>query len=399
MNTVATRFANTCFTLREWSMEYKEDAVLCQLLLRQDLVDVEDLSLCKQLQKEDIESARDPRRLRQLLVDLDILEPEELEAALMEQKGSDSSRLRRKKTESTRHKIRPSSRHKKLEREVIGPFQIIEKIAAGGMGAIYTARDRLTENTVALKVLTADRNEAIDSERFLREARIACTLKHDGLVRGLSFGNDAGLPFFAMELIEGESLKARLLREGPLKPVIALDIALRVSRALAYLHERGIVHRDIKPENIMLGSNGQVKLCDLGLAREVDMMTTVTQTGQTVGTPRYISPEQAHGKKDIDARADIYSLGITFFHMLTGRPPFTDISGIVVLSRHLYDQVPSIRSLKPELDKGLENIVRQMTRKKREDRYPHANELVGDLEIAVQNAQQKRKARRLASCP
>jgi eukaryotic-like serine/threonine-protein kinase len=380
-------------------MEYQEDAAICQLLLRQDLVDIEDLSLCQGLQKEDTDAGRPPRRLRQLLIDLDILEPEELEAALIEEKGSDSSRLRRKRTESTRYKTRGSGRHHALDRDVIGPFEILEKIAAGGMGAIYTARDRLSEKTIALKVLTADRNEGIDAERFLREARIACTLKHDGLVRGLSFGNDAGLPFFAMELIHGESLKARLLREGALKPIIALDIALRVSRALAYLHERGLVHRDIKPENIMLGNDGQVKLCDLGLAREVDMKTSVTQTGQTVGTPRYISPEQAHGKKDIDARADIYSLGITFFHMLTGRPPFTDISGIVVLSRHLYDQVPSIRSLNPKLDESLEKIVKHMTRKPRDHRYPNAGALVTDLQNCAATLLQKRKAPKLAPCP
>jgi eukaryotic-like serine/threonine-protein kinase len=372
-------------------MEYQEDAALCQLLLRQDLVDVEDLSLCKRLQKEDLAQGLSPRRLHQLLIDLDILEADELELVEDQKKSSDSSRLRRKKSESTRYRTRSTGRYRSLDKEVIGPFQVIEKIAAGGMGAIYTARDRLTEQIIALKVLSSDRNDGIDAERFLREARIACSLKHDGLVRGLSFGNDAGQPFFAMELIKGESLKAKLQRDGALKPHIALDIALRVSRALTYLHQRGIVHRDIKPENIMLGDNNQVKLCDLGLAREVDMMTTVTQTGQTVGTPRYISPEQAHGKKDIDARADIYSMGITFFHMLTGRPPFTDISGIVVLSRHLYDQVPSICSLDPKLDSTLDKIVFRMTRKQRGDRYQDAESLVNDLEDCVTHMQKKRR--------
>jgi serine/threonine protein kinase len=350
-------------------VEYEEDAAICQSLLRQRLVDVEDLSECARLQVLDKAAGRTPRRLRQLLVEVDALTQTELEEALKDRSGkSESSRLRRRSEAIQAGTKRPSSRLTRLERHTIGPFEVSEKLGSGGMGAIYKARDRITDKVVALKVLNPERKEGIDTERFLREARIACSLAHEGLVRGLSFGNDAGRPFFAMEFIQGESLRARLQRDGAMRPLIALDLTLRVARALEYLHKAGLVHRDIKPENIMLSDDGQVKLCDLGLAREIDLLSTVTQTGQAVGTPRYISPEQAHGKKDIDPKTDIYSLGITVFHMLVGRPPFIDASGIVVLSRHLYDEVPSVRDFDSSIDAGLAILVKRMTHKLREQR-------------------------------
>ena len=379
-------------------MEYEEDAVVCQVLIRQSLVEVEDLSTCAEMQKQDRAAGRRPRRMRELLIEIDAVSSMEIDAALAEGRSSDSSRLRRRKTESsTAHRRRPSGRQPVLDRQVIGPFEVIEKLAAGGMGCIYTARDRVSGETVALKVLTAERNQGIDTERFLREARIACSLDHEGLVRGRSFGNDTGQPYFAMEFVKGESLKARLAREGALPWRQALDIALRIARTLEYVHDKGLIHRDIKPDNILLSDDGQVKLCDLGLAREVDLMTTVTQSGQAVGTPRYISPEQARGEKSIDARADIYSLGITVFHMLTGRPPFEDTSGIVVLSRHLYDEVPRITSVDPRLDRRLDRIVARMTRKLPSDRYAGAGPLVKALESLVrQLAAARPRGRRCA---
>lgn len=372
-------------------MEYSQDAALCQLLLRKRLVEIEDLTACSEMQREDIKKGEDPRSLRDLLLSIDALSSCEMEAALLDRVAGDSSRLRRLSDSSgSGRKRRSSSRVRKAEEfHDVGPYEIRERIAKGGMGAIYKAHDRITNKTVALKVLLAARHDReADVERFLREARIACSLDHSGLVRGLSFGKHEGVPFFAMEYVPGESLRARLGDQGALPPRVATDMVLRISRALGFVHEAGLVHRDIKPDNILLGGDGAVKLCDLGLAREVNLVTNLTQSGQTLGTPRYISPEQARAERDVDLRSDIYSLGITFFHMLTGRPPFTESSGIVVMSRHLYDEVPLIRSIDPSLPAELEAIVVKMCKKHRDDRYSDVKALVKDLEAFAKGRRQ-----------
>lgn len=380
-------------------MKYPEDALLCQVLLREKLIDIEALTACAEMQKNDAGEGQKPRTVRELLVDMELFSDESLTDLLRSSKKESSRTRRRRRTksypdlnESSRvlspEKCRrPSSRRYRQadEPETIGHFEIIKKLASGGMGAVYLAKDRVSEQTVALKILSPEREKHIDIERFLREARIVCSLQHEGLVQGLNLGNAAGQHFFAMEYVQGESLKARLKNVTKLPPRIALDMTLRVARTLDYLHNNGLVHRDVKPENIILSDRGEVKLCDLGLAREVDMVTSLTQTGQTVGTPLYISPEQALGSKDIDVRCDIYSLGVTFFHMLTGHPPFDNPNGVLVMSQHIRDRVPSILASDRQLPVVLDRVVSKMTRRERHERFQSMSELVHALEQAVRS--------------
>jgi serine/threonine-protein kinase len=259
--------------------------------------------------------------------------------------------------------------------DTLGPYTVVERIARGGMGAVFRGECRLTGESVALKVLAGERAKRDpDAARFLREARLACVLKHDGIVRGHGFGTDRGLRYFAMELVPGESLRQRLKR-GPLTPVEGASLGARVAGALAYAHARGVVHRDVKPDNILVGADGQIKVCDLGLAREHGVDATVTSSGCSIGTPRYMSPEQARGEKDVDGRSDIYSLGVTLYHALTGNPPFPEESGLIVLSRHLFDEVPDVRVARPEIPAALALAVVRMTRRRREDRFTSMDEV------------------------
>ncbi len=367
-------------------MHYDRDAVLCQLLIRRNAVSVEGLALCAAEQRRALILGEQPPELGSLLVARGLVAASELERLIEEARERERTprgRKRRAGSSSGRHATPngPPRRDRDgvVANDTLGPYTVLERIAKGGMGAVFKGEDRMTGERIALKVLAGDRaRRDPDAARFLREARLACVLKHDGLVRGLGFGSDRGLRYFAMELVEGESLRQRL-RRGALDEDEACRVGASVALALAYAHGRGVVHRDVKPDNILLGSSGVIKLCDLGLARERGVDASVTSSGATLGTPRYMSPEQARGEKDVDARADIYSLGVTLFHALTGAPPFTEESGIVVMSRHLFDEVPDVRATRPALSPAIAAIVLKMTRRRPEDRFASMEEVAALL--------------------
>ncbi|HEY3898057.1 MAG TPA: protein kinase [Chthoniobacter sp.] len=266
--------------------------------------------------------------------------------------------------------------------EVIGDFEVIGSLGQGGMGTVYRARQISLDRQVALKILPMHYRENADYlARFQRESRLAAGLSHPNLVKVFSSGDVSGCHYFAMELVEGESL-SQLLRREALPPLKALRILLCVAWALEYGWRMAhLIHRDIKPGNIFLSPNGDVKLGDLGLAKTVGGESTeLTVTGVAMGTPHYISPEQARGYNDLDIRTDIYSLGCTLYHMLTGQPPFRGSDPLVVMNQHINAPPPAILKVLPQCPIPLARLVAQMMKKSRRERISNYEELIASIE-------------------
>jgi predicted Ser/Thr protein kinase len=269
-------------------------------------------------------------------------------------------------------------------------YEIVEELGKGSMGVVYKARHIFTDRMTALKILPLRLSAKTQNlERFKREAMALMRLNHDNVVRAYDFGGSEEYYYLALEYIEGETLEAVLDREGHLDERRALGIVRQVALGLGCAAERGIVHRDIKPENVMLTADGTAKICDFGIVKLEDLAEDdggLTIAGTTVGTPFYISPEQARGDETLDSRSDIYSLGISLYHLTTGQVPFTGKSQGAILVRHILEEVPDPRVVRPELSEDLAAIVRRMTRKQPEDRYPSTTELVLDIEQALNGA-------------
>jgi eukaryotic-like serine/threonine-protein kinase len=261
-----------------------------------------------------------------------------------------------------------------------GDYEVLEELGSGGMGKVYRAKNVTLERIVALKTLAPQ--FSADQEfvrRFLKEARAAARLNHPNIVQIYDFGCVDDTYYLAMEYVDGQSLRALLKRYRFVESDAVLLIR-HVVAALAVAHAEGIVHRDIKPDNLMLTTKGdRVKLVDLGIAKHMGEEQSLTQTGQAVGTPAYISPEQIRGVRDIDARADIYSLGATFFQLLTRQAPYKGTSGALVMSMHLTQPLPDPRIYEPGLSEGVCRVLRKMMAKAREERYPNVYELDQDL--------------------
>jgi serine/threonine-protein kinase len=281
-------------------------------------------------------------------------------------------------------------RARRLSRELtkrkVGKYEIIEKIGEGGAGIVYKANQEPLERVVAIKVLSAERTlSSRYLERFMREARIAVTLNHQNIVRGLDYGESDGYHYFVMEYVKGDSLYHVLGREGTLTEKRALRITLQVVHALEHAAKYDLVHRDIKPENILLTDDDSVKLCDLGLAKPSLVETAkASKDGTTIGTPTYMSPEQIRGKDEADFRSDIYSLGATLYHMITGRPPFVGESADIVVRKHLRDAVTDPRELNVTVSASTAAIVHKMLAKKPSDRYGSLGSLREDLEAVLE---------------
>jgi len=271
-----------------------------------------------------------------------------------------------------------------LEGQQLGEFEILERLGQGGMGAVYKARQRSLKRLVALKTLQLSIAE--DAEyiaRFQQEAVAAAGLNHPNLVQVHSAGENDGLHWFAMEYVEGESAKARLNRKGRLDPLEAIAITLHVATALEYgWRKAALIHRDIKPDNIFLSSDGEVKLGDLGLAKSAGQTTGLTVTGHSMGTPHYISPEQVQDMKVVDFRADIYSLGCTLYHFLSGRAPFDGTSAVAIMVKHINEPVPILQEAWPECPEVLNEVVGKMMQKDPARRQQDYAELIRDLRQA-----------------
>ncbi len=279
----------------------------------------------------------------------------------------------------------------------LGGFELLSLLGRGGMGAVYKARQTSLDRVVALKVLPPSLARNRDFiQRFLREARAAGKLNHANIVTGIDVGEADGFFYFAMEFVEGESLGARLKREGPLPPAEAISIVRQVAEGLRHAHEHGLIHRDVKPDNVLIDKGGTAKLCDLGLARSAAAEdSSLTQTGTALGTPNYISPEQARGEGDIDAHTDIYSLGATLYHLVAGRPPFSGNTAAVVMTHHINDPAPPLTEAAPEAGPGLAAVVAKCMEKSRADRYESMEALAADLDrVARGQAPEALAARR-----
>ena len=270
----------------------------------------------------------------------------------------------------------------RLVGRTLGDYRILRVLGRGAMAEVYLAQQVSLQRKVALKILdTEAATEKTDVERFLREARAAASLVHAHIVQVYEVGQSGSLHYIAQEYVEGETLGQRIDRAGPLDPGDFARVLRQVASALARAGEAGIVHRDIKPDNLMLTLDGEVKVADFGLARVIEgrQQPRLTEDGMTMGSPLYMSPEQIEGKP-LDARSDIYSLGVTCFQLITGRPPFSADSSMEVALQHLRDEPPRLETLRADFPPVLGQIVERMLAKRPEDRFGGGREVLEALE-------------------
>lgn len=265
----------------------------------------------------------------------------------------------------------------------LGPYRLLKKLGEGGMGSVYLAEEEPGGRKVALKLLPKALRGGDDSalKRFRREANAAMRLFHPHLVRGYAVGEDRGFPYYVMEYCEGETLESLLRREKRLEWTRVLEIGQGIASALAHAHARGFVHRDVKPANILVTKEGVPKLLDLGISKSREELETSfrTEPGVVIGTPHYLSPEQAQGADNLDGRSDLYSLGATMYHLLTGRVPYTGTTPLEIVAQHLHGEVPDPAAHRPDLPPAGSALIRRMLAKSPDDRFRSAAELLGEI--------------------
>jgi serine/threonine-protein kinase len=266
------------------------------------------------------------------------------------------------------------------------------------MATVFLAKDIKHERSVAIKVLRPELSASLGGDRFLREIRLAATLQHPNILGLYDSGETEGLLYYVMPFIEGESLRHRLDREQSLPLHDALRITREAAEALQYAHEHGIVHRDIKPENILL-LGGHALVADFGIARAVSEAggEKLTQTGMAIGTPYYMSPEQAMGSDRVDARSDVYSLGCVLYELLIGQPPFTGPNAVAIMARHSMERVPSLQVVRSAVPDEVEDIVMHALEKTPADRFQSMQEMVDALSEAEADVTMHRTAARRAA--
>jgi serine/threonine-protein kinase len=256
---------------------------------------------------------------------------------------------------------------------VASRYALVRELGRGGMATVYLARDQRDQSLVAIKVLRSELAASIARDRFLREIELGKTLKHESIIGVLDSGEAASFLYYVMPFVSGESLRERLERIPQLPVDETLDIVRQVAAALDFAHARNVIHRDVKPENIMLDGN-RAFVMDFGVAHAVTQAggENLTRTGIAVGTPSYMSPEQAVGARDATARSDIYNLGCVVFEMLSGGPPFTGATTMAVLARHARDRAPSILIFRPEATPAIDAAVQRALAKDPADRFSTA---------------------------
>jgi hypothetical protein len=267
--------------------------------------------------------------------------------------------------------------------ERIGPYKVLDLLGAGGMGRVHRALDEALDREVALKTLLPAL--AADSDfvaRFTREARSAASLNHPNITQIYATGQDGPIPWFSMELIRGQSLEALARDHGAIEPYEAASYIRQAAMGLRHAAQKGLIHRDIKPSNLMLTTDGVVKITDFGLAKAAQADTRLTATGEVLGSPGYISPEQAQGQT-IDLRSDIYSLGATFYHVLTGRLPFVAPTAVAMILKHMNEPLKSPRAINADIPFPIASIVQKMMAKRPGERFQDYDALLRDLDRAL----------------
>jgi len=291
-------------------------------------------------------------------------------------------------TQTQAERLKASLKETKAVPHQIPGYKVLGKLGKGAMAIVYKGRQLSLNRMVAIKVLPKRFSENPEYvERFYKEGQAAGKLNHNNIVQAFDVGEAGGYHYFVMEYVQGKTLYEDIAQGKIFTEEEALDIIIQVARALAHAHSCGLIHRDVKPKNIMINTDGVVKLADMGLARETtDIEAAQTEAGKAYGTPYYIAPEQIRGEIDIDGRADIYGLGATLYHMVTGRVPFMADDPADVMRKHLREQLIPPDHINTSLSAGISEVIEVMMAKQKEDRYNNVEELLTDLE-AVREGQ------------
>jgi serine/threonine-protein kinase len=349
--------------------ETNYDSIFGKMVIDHGFCTEEEVAQCKKLLKD--QTKENPTTLEQLLLSNRFITP------------SQAKRLKKTTKES------------KDVVEHIPGYKILGKLGAGAMAIVYKAKQLSLDRIVAIKILPSRFSENPDYvQRFYKEGKAAAKLNHNNIVAAYDVGEAGGYHYFVMEYVEGKTLYEDLSKGKVFSEKEAIDIITQVARALAHAHARGLIHRDVKPKNIMINSAGIVKLADLGLARDAsDVQMAKSEAGKAFGTPYYISPEQIRGEIDTDARSDIYSLGATLYHIVTGKVPFEASTPAEVMKKHLREPLVPPDHINTSLSAGISEVIEVMMAKHKQDRYVSAEELLVDLD-AVSRGEAPLRARK-----
>jgi serine/threonine-protein kinase len=336
----------------------RADTDIGRLVIDQKLATTEEVQTC-QARKRKLKASGNDVALGDLLVKYGVVT---------------SSQLKRLSSVSDDSMTRPIQQ--------IPGFQIMRKVGAGAMATVYKAKQLSLDRIVAIKVLPKRLSENPEFvSRFYKEGRAAAKLNHNNIVQAIDVGENAGYHYFVMEFVDGVTVYDELSKHRVYDEKKALDVVIQVARALEHAHARGFIHRDVKPKNIMITADATAKLADMGLAREAsDQTAAAEEAGRAYGTPYYLSPEQIRGEVNIDFGTDIYSLGATFYHMVTGRVPFDGATPAAVMHKHLKEPLTPPDHVNSALSTGLAEAIERMMAKDRNRRYRSTTDLLVDLE-------------------
>jgi len=281
-------------------------------------------------------------------------------------------------------RLKPEIEEQRAGQQIPG-FQILSPLGAGAMARVYKARQLSLDRLVAIKVLPLKfTGNPQFVERFYAEGRAAARLNHNNIVGALDVGKAGDFHYFVMELVDGRTVYEEIIEQGHYSEEEALKIAIQIADALVHAHDEGLIHRDVKPKNIMITKDGVAKLADMGLARAVsDREAAEAEQGKAYGTPYYISPEQIRGEVDVDFRADIYGLGATLYHMVTGRVPFDGPNPSAVMHKHLKAELVPPDHIHSCLSRGICEIIEVAMAKDRKQRYATTLDMLEDLKAVA----------------